>query len=329
MTNTHADRVKEVARLAGRPSRLRRREFLAEGPQAVREALRLHLTRHEAGQDGVVVDAYATAEALERHTDIAELSGHDGAPAVRLVTADVLAAMSSTVTPQGFVAVCRFVDVPLDDVLSASPRLVAVLVEVRDPGNAGTIIRAADSAGADAVILTGASVDPYNPKTVRSTVGSLFHLPLVLGAELDGLMEGLRDAGMTVLAADGYGSTSLDDLQDASAQRRFATVRTRRAGPGGDAPSRRPSGDAASPGPGDADGSNGSDAVGAADSTTVRLEDAGAWLFGNEAQGLPADVTAAADARVAVPIYGSAESLNVGTAATVCLYASARAQRLR
>ena len=295
MTNTHADRVKEVARLAGRPSRLRRREFLAEGPQAVREALRLHLTRHAAGQDGVVVDVYATADALDRHGDIAHLSGQDGAPAVRLVTADVLAAMSSTVTPQGFVAVCRFVDVPLADVLSTTPRLVAVLVEVRDPGNAGTIIRAADSAGADAVILTGASVDPYNPKTVRSTVGSLFHLPLVLGVELAGLMDALRDAGMTVLAADGYGSTSLDVLQDASAQRRFAV----------DAPQGR------------------------ADAAPVRLEEPGAWLFGNEAQGLPSEVTAAADARVAVPIYGSAESLNVGTAATVCLYASARAQRLR
>ncbi|PPB49376.1 RNA methyltransferase [Arthrobacter pityocampae] len=299
MTNTHADRVKEVARLAGRPSRLRRREFLAEGPQAVREALRLHLARHADGQDGVVVDVYATADALERHPDIADLSHQDGVPAVRLVTAEVLAAMSSTVTPQGFIAVCRFVDVPLEAVLSAAPRLVAVLVEVRDPGNAGTIIRAADSAGADAVILTGASVDPYNPKTVRSTVGSLFHLPLVLGVDLDGLPERLRDAGMTVLAADGYGSTSLDDLQDASAQRRFAVAGEARTD------------DART------------------DGSPVHLEDAGAWLFGNEAQGLPAEATAAADARVAVPIYGSAESLNVGTAATVCLYASARAQRVR
>ena len=312
MTNTHADRVKEVARLAGRPSRLRRREFLAEGPQAVREALRLHLTRHEAGEAGVVVDVYATADALERHTDIADLSGQDGAPGVRLVTVDVLAPKSSTVTPQGFVAVCRFVDVPLDDVLSAAPRLVAVLVEVRDPGNAGTIIRAADSAGADAVILTGASVDPYNPKTVRSTVGSLFHLPLVLGVEPEGLLDRLRDAGMTVLAADGYGSTSLDDLQDASAQRRFATVRTPQDHPDGEEP-----------------GDSGRGDIGGTDAGTVRLEDPGAWLFGNEAQGLPADVTTAADARVAVPIYGSAESLNVGTAATVCLYASARAQRIR
>lgn len=316
MTNTQADRVKEVARLAGRPSRLRRREFLAEGPQAVREALRLHLERSDTGRDGVVVDVYATADALERHPDVADLLGRNGAPGVREVTPEVLAAMSSTVTPQGFVAVCTFVDTSLEDVLAARPRLVAVLVEVRDPGNAGTIIRAADSAGADAVILTGASVDPYNPKTVRSTVGSLFHLPLVIGAELDGLLGRLRDAGMTVLAADGYGTTSLDDLQDASAARRFGAVPPtgRNGQKGGDARSGdRLEQSAARPAAAATDG--------------IRLEDAGAWLFGNEAQGLPEDVTSAADARVAVPIYGSAESLNVGTAATVCLYASARAQR--
>ncbi len=299
MTNTQADRVKEVARLAGRPSRSRRLEFLAEGPQAVREAVRLHLERHGAGQDDVVVDGFATVEALERHADIADLFASDGAPTLRMVTPEVLAAMSSTVTPQGFVAVCRFVDSSLDAVLASGPRLVAVLVEVRDPGNAGTIIRAADSAGADAVVLTSGSVDPYNPKTVRSTVGSLFHLPLVIGVEVEGLLDRLRRAGMTVLAADGHGAMSLDDLQDASAARRFGASGGVPTGPTPDSPG------------------------------LVRLEDAGAWLFGNEAQGLPAEITAAADARVAVPIYGRAESLNVGTAATVCLYASARAHRLR
>ncbi|MFC3298826.1 tRNA (guanosine(18)-2'-O)-methyltransferase [Arthrobacter agilis] len=326
MTNTQADRVKEVARLAGRPSRLRRREFLAEGPQAVREALRLHGHRQDDG--GVVVDVYATAEALDRHPDIAEQLVAVDAPAVRRVTADVLAAMSSTVTPQGFIAVCRFLDRSLDDVLSTAPRLVAVLVEVRDPGNAGTIIRAADSAGADAVILTGASVDPYNPKTVRSTVGSLFHLPLVIGAELDGLQDRLRSAGLTVLAADGYGPLSLDDLQDASASRRLTTGgQGNAAAPTGKKPASGvtaagiPAGIPAGVPFDRADAESGA-------GRSVRLEDPAAWLFGNEAQGLAPEISAAADARVAVPIYGNAESLNVGTAATVCLYASARAQRL-
>ena len=294
MTNPRADRVKEVARLAGRPGRLKRGQFLAEGPQAVREALKLHAVRVGSGAQEVVTDLFTTEAALERNPDIAALTGGAGQPAARLVTDEVLAEMSSTVTPQGLIAVCRFIDVSLESVLSARPRLIAVLVEVRDPGNAGTILRAADSAGADAVILTASSVDLYNPKTVRSTAGSLFHLPVVLGADRDGLLAELRSHQVAVLAADGYGDVDLDALQDDSAARRLTG--TAEEGPLGDA-------------------------------SSARLEAPTAWLFGNEAQGLPAELVQAADHRVAVPIYGQAESLNVGTAATVCLYASARAQR--
>ncbi|MHA7273774.1 TrmH family RNA methyltransferase [Arthrobacter sp. TMT4-20] len=291
MTNPRADRVKEVARLAGRPARLRQGRFLAEGPQSVREALALHSARHAAGEPEVIEELFITEECLDRH---AELGLFEGQPAPRLVTEEVLAAMSSTVTPQGVIAVCSFVDVPLEAMLAREPRLVAVMVEVRDPGNAGTILRAADSAGADAVVLTSSSVDLYNPKAVRSTVGSLFHLPVVLGADLDLVLTSLRERGITVLAADGYGDVDLDTLQEGSARRRLA-------------PSAENAGDG---------------------SSAAQLEAPTAWLFGNEAQGLPDVVLKGADHRVAVPIYGRAESLNVGTAATVCLYASARAQRL-
>lgn len=289
MTNPRADRVKEVARLAGRPARLRQGRFLAEGPQSVREALSLHSARHAAGEPPVIEELFITEECLDRH---AELGLFEGQPAPRLVTEEVLAAMSSTVTPQGVIAVCAFVDVALETVLAGDPRIVAVMVEVRDPGNAGTILRAADSAGADAVVLTSSSVDLYNPKAVRSTVGSLFHLPVVIGADLELVLTSMRERGITVLAADGYGDVDLDALQEGSARRRLA--------PGSDEQ--------------DADG--------------ARLEAPTAWLFGNEAQGLPDAVLRGADHRVSVPIYGRAESLNVGTAATVCLYASARAQRL-
>ncbi len=290
MTNPRADRVREVARLAGRPARLKRGQFLAEGPQSVREALRLHALRGASGGQEVVTELFATGAALERNPDVAALADGPGLPTARLVTDDVLAEMSSTVTPQGLIAVCRFIDVSLESVLAARPKLLAVLVEVRDPGNAGTILRAADSAGADAVILTASSVDLYNPKAVRSTAGSLFHLPVVLGADRDELLAALREHSLTVLAADGYGDVDLDALQDESSARRLT-------------------------------------GSGTAAGDRARLEEPTAWLFGNEAQGLPADLVEAAGHRVAVPIYGQAESLNVGTAATVCLYASARAQR--
>ncbi len=91
---------------------------------------------------------------------------------------EALASLTETVAPQGVVAVCRFLDVALDDVLAAGPRLLALAADVRDPGNAGTVIRCADAAGAGGVVLTGSSVDPYNGKAVRASVGSLFHLPL-------------------------------------------------------------------------------------------------------------------------------------------------------
>ena len=287
MSNPRADRVRDVAKLAGRPARLKTGRFVAEGPQAVREALLSHRADTEDGGSGVVLEVFATEACLDRLPELAELADQ---ATLRLATDEVLAAMADTVTPQGIVAVCRIQSPSLDDVLAARPKLLAVMCEVRDPGNAGTILRAADSAGADAVILTASSVDIHNPKAVRSTVGSLFHLPVVSGVDFVELSSRLHEAGITILAADGYGSQNLDALQDSSALRRLA-------------PAAEVSGDA---GP--------------------RLEDPSAWLFGNEAQGLAEDELEAADYRVAVPVYGQAESLNVGTAATVCLYASARAQ---
>jgi TrmH family RNA methyltransferase len=261
--------VRSVRRLSGRPARERAGRFVAEGPQAVREAVAA----------GVVLELYATADAAGRHADIVDAARSAGVVA-RPVTPEVLAVMADTVTPQGLLAVCRLVDVPLAEALATRPRLVAVLARVRDPGNAGTVVRAADAAGAGAVILTDASVDVHNPKCVRSTAGSLFHLPIVTGVPLGEAVAALRAAGLTVFAADGAGSVDLDDLLDAAAAGQ----------PGGIA------------GP-------------------------TAWVFGNEAWGLPDDDVALADAAVRVPVHGSAESLNLATAATVCLYASARAQR--
>jgi len=285
LSNPRADRVRDVAKLAGRPARLKRGQFLAEGPQAVREALALHQKRVAAGEPGVVHEVFASEACLDRHPEFEELA--EGVNA-RLATDEVLSAMADTVNPQGIIAVCAFVDVSLEAVLDAAPRLIAVLCQVRDPGNAGTVLRAADAAGADAVVLTASSVDIYNPKAVRSTAGSLFHLPVVLGADVGELAAACRQRGIGILAADGYGQLDLDQLQDENAARRLGT---------------------------------------SSKNSDYPLEQPTAWLFGNEAQGLSEAELALADHRVAVPVYGAAESLNVGTAATVCLYASARSQK--
>lgn len=274
LTNPRAERVRSVRALSGRPVRSRQGRFLVEGPQAVRE-----LVRFEAGR---VRELYLSPETAVRHPELADEAAAAGLR-VRYGTVEVLEAMSPD--GQGVVAVADQLGGAPADVAVAGPRLVAVLSHVRDPGNAGTVIRSADAAGADAVVLTEASVDLHNPKTVRASAGSLFHLPVVRGGDLADVLAPLREAGLTVLAADGAGEWDLDDLLDA-------------AGPGGGRHAGMPD-----------------------------LGRPTAWLFGNEAWGLPPQDRELADAVVRVPIHGHAESLNLATAAAVCLYASARAQR--
>jgi len=276
LANPRAERVKQVRALSGRPARSRHGQFLVEGPQGVREAVR------HAPVD--VRDVYLTPDAAERYDEIVAAAGDAGLH-VHVGTREVLDAMSPDA--QGVLAVVRTRSPGLDDALDAigaRPLLVAVLANVRDPGNAGTVIRAADAAGADLVVLAGESVDVHNPKVVRSTAGSLFHLPVVTGVPLADVVAAARRAGCVVLAADGTGDHDLDDLLDVA----------------GTAPR--------------ADGQ-------------PDLAGSTAWVFGNEAWGLPATDRALADAVVRVPIRGRAESLNLATAATVCLYASSRAQR--
>ncbi|MEU6481881.1 RNA methyltransferase [Streptomyces sp. NPDC047017] len=271
LISSRSARVSAARRLAKRNFRGKDRLFLAEGPQAVREAA------GHRGADGAatLVELFATVEAAERYADIIGEARAAGAR-THLASEEVIAEISTTVTPQGLVGVCRFLDTPFEEILAARPALVAVLAHVRDPGNAGTVLRCADAAGADAVVLTDASVDLYNPKAVRASVGSLFHLPVAVGVPVEQAVAGLGAAGVRILAADGAGEHDLDDELD----------RGTMGGPT-------------------------------------------AWVFGNEAWGLPAETRALADAVVRVPIHGRAESLNLATAAAVCLYASARAQRPR
>lgn len=190
-------------RLARRNFRTKERRFIAEGPQAVREAVE----HRGAGGESTLIELFATVEAAERYADIVDAAYAAGAR-VHYASDEVLAEVSQTVTPQGLVGVCHFLDSPFEEILAARPKLVAVLAHVRDPGNAGTVLRCADAAGADAVVLTDASVDLYNPKSVRASVGSLFHLPVAVGVPVEQAVEGLRAAGVRILAADGAARTT-------------------------------------------------------------------------------------------------------------------------
>ena len=196
-------RVVAARRLHRRRERDETGRFLAEGPQAVREAL----------VAGAVVSLFCTAEALTRQAELVERAGDLAFP----VTDEALHALAETVRPQGVVAVCRQRDVALGDTLARRPRLVAVCVDIRDPGNAGTVLRTADAAGAAAVVFAGDSVDPYNGKAVRASAGSLFHVDLVRQRDPRAALDALRAAGLRLLAADARGEADLDHLADTGA----------------------------------------------------------------------------------------------------------------
>lgn len=247
-------RVKEARKLSRRSVRTERRLFLVEGWKAIEGAAAL----------GCVEEVFATPAAAADHAGL--LAGLE----ITLVDDRALASLADAVTPQGLVAVCRQFHVSIAG-LATQPRLVVICADVRDPGNAGTVIRCADAVGADAVVLAGDSVDLYNPKTLRASVGSAFHLPIAVERNIADALAWVQAQGLIVLAADGGGTLSVFDADEI-------------------------------------------------------LRGRVAWLFGNEAWGLPADIAALADRQVAIPIIGRAESLNLATAAAVCLYASARAQ---
>ncbi|QKT11808.1 TrmH family RNA methyltransferase [Rhodococcus sp. W8901] len=253
-------RVVSAVKLLRGAERRKAGRFLAEGENAVTEAL-ASVPVHEL---------FFTANAAARYPDLIEKARVAGVRS-SLVTDRAIRALSDTVTPPGVVAVCDLLDMPLDAALSSTTRLLAVPVAIGEPGNAGTVIRVADAVGADAAILAGDSVDPHNGKCVRSSAGSLFHLPIVRERNTDVVLDTLSGAGIQILATAADGEVDLDEADDLLA---------------------RPT----------------------------------AWLFGNEAHGLDPAVAARADHRVRIPIRGRAESLNLATAASICLYASARVQ---
>ncbi len=247
LTSAQNPKVVAAVRLKKRSLREEERRFLVEGAQAVAEAL---------AEDGRLLSLFV-------HDDLDPLAvrARQAGVTVDEVSDRVMERLTSTVTPQGVVGIAPFVDVGIDDL--APPGAVAILHEVRDPGNAGTILRSADAAGAAGVVFAGSSVDPYNPKAVRASAGSIFHVPVVRGVETQHALASLRAKDFAVVAMDMHGE---EDLFEAELPRSTA------------------------------------------------------FVFGNEAHGLPPEILEAADHRVRVPQAGRAESLNLAAAATVCLF---------
>lgn len=253
-------RIVASAKLLRAAGRKKAGVFLAEGVNAVEAAI----------VSAVAREVYVTEHALERYSEVVRAAVNLNIR-VDPITDRAAKSLSDTVTNQGIFAVCSPVLWPAKEVLGRSPKLVSVPVETNDPGNAGTLIRLADALGADAVLFAGETVDPQGPKAVRSSAGSLFHVPVARETNIQAALDRLKAKGLTLLATTADGELSLDEADEVLA------------GPT-------------------------------------------AWLFGNEAHGLSDEVLARADHRVRIPIHGRAESLNLATAASICLYQSSRAQ---
>jgi RNA methyltransferase, TrmH family len=247
--------VVAAAKLHRHVARRRAGRFLAEGLNLV----------EAASARGLIRDVFVTESAAQRYSSLLGVAQWP----VHLVTERAAKALSDTVTPAGLVAVCDMPATQLDDVLAGS-NLVAVAVEISEPGNAGTVIRIADAMGVAAVILGGRSVDPFNGKCLRASAGSMFSVPVVVAPDTHAAVAALRSAGLQVLASTVDGETALDEAEPL-------------------------------------------------------LQKPTAWLFGPESHGLSAELAGQADHRVRIPMSGGAESLNVASAAAICLYQSAQA----
>jgi len=263
ITSLHSPHVEAVKALLGSRGNKERRQsnrYVIEGAQNINSAL-------SSVPD--LKTLYATAQGLAKLEDC-DLSAID----VIEVSEAVMKAMSDTVTPQGLLAVARISDLRISDFKNHSPKnpKIAYFLEIQDPGNAGTVIRAADAFGFDAVIFSNNSVDAYSPKVVRSTAGSFWNIPLFEDISEAQILELSNDLKLAVFATYSEADLSLKDAAQSS-------------------------------------------------------RDKGSiWIFGNEARGIPDAVFSKLNPKkVAIPMSGGAESLNLATAASVVMYAVANA----
>jgi TrmH family RNA methyltransferase len=190
-------RVVSARRLRARKHREGQARFLIEGPRALREAI---------AASAPVEEIFYRWDDDEPAVAAVVGAGRDRGIRCTAVTAGVIAGLATTETPQGCVGVCGVVDVDLATLL---PGAVPILVEVQDPGNLGAVLRSADAAGATGVVVTAGSVDLYNPKVVRSSAGSLFHVPIARGVRPREAVEAARAKTFRVFAAAGDGAVAV------------------------------------------------------------------------------------------------------------------------
>jgi len=199
--------VKALLGPRGKKLRATEKTFIADGIQSVREALapkielapqieRLYLT--DSGR-----------ERLEAGINPALLQAVE----ISMVSDEVMNAMADTESPQGILALCTHKEMSAYKLSKLEPKKIAYFWELQDPGNSGTVIRTADACGFDAVAFSPRSVDLYSPKTVRSTAGSLWHIPVFEDIELDEIISLAENAHIASYAFAGDGDESLPRIE--------------------------------------------------------------------------------------------------------------------
>ena len=246
----HIARVKALIGSRGVKERRNAALFVAEGIQSVREAITF---RNEISIDTLYLTGNGRNR-LEESITLSEINTID-------VSDEVMAAISETITPQGILAICSIPQRSISQLQLRGNSRIIYLSEIQDPGNSGTVIRTAEALGFDAVVFSKNSVDVYSPKTVRATVGALWHIPVVENIEVEELIEYATSEDFYTIALAGDGVGSIIDV--------------------------------------------------------VKSEKT-ILIFGNEARGLP-EITGLS-ARVAIPMKGKSESLNVASAAAIAMF---------
>ena len=193
-----------------------------------------------------------------------------GRTTVLEVSPSIMKLISGATTPPGILAIASFLDLEAEQILSERPSFSLVLADVRDPGNAGTILRTAWATGVEAVFVGKGSVDVYNSKVVRSAAGGLFNVSVARDVDIAWLLDRLRTQGVKTVGTDSRAAMSYDE---------------------------------------------------------VDMREPVALIFGNEANGLPPELIASVDETAAIPLAGSAESLNVGIAAALFMFEVVRQRR--
>ena len=198
LNSPHIARVKALIGSRGTKERKNSSQFVAEGLQCAREAM-------VAKQGPRIETLYVTPTG---RTKVEEISDLDSLNVID-VSDEVMKAMSETITPQGILAVCSIPINSLESIALNGRRKFVYLSEIQDPGNAGTIIRSADAFGIDGVITSPGSVDLYSPKVVRSTAGSLWHIPVFENIELSTVLA----LGVQAFTLAAGGENSLQELK--------------------------------------------------------------------------------------------------------------------